>query len=168
MEKSGIWLEYMALGEWSGHEAGRRLLAALYEKAAGGPMPPIVERPGEKPRFLEGPWHFSVTHTKKHAFCALARFPVGIDAEEADRPVKEALAERILSPGELAQYRQAPDPRRALLTFWVLKEAAGKLSGRGLRGDLRATNFSLEDPRVTERAGCLLAVLSDQEEGYAV
>ena len=48
-----------------------------------------------------------------------------------------------------------------MLTFWVLKEAAAKLSGEGLRGYPNHTHFSLEDPRVTELDGCILAVMEE-------
>ena len=51
--------------------------------------------------------------------------------------------------------------RLALLKFWVLKEAAAKLSGEGLRGYPNHTNFSLEDPRVRQMEDCLVAVLTD-------
>ena len=50
------------------------------------------------------------------------------------------------------------DKRRALLTFWVLKEAQVKRTGDGLRGYPNKTDFFLEDPRVTEMDGCLVAV----------
>ena len=93
----------------------------------------------------------------------LAEHNVGIDAEELDRNISLKLAEKILSPMEKAQYDAAPDKRRALLKFWVLKEAAAKLSGEGLRGYPDHTQFSLEDPRVTEIDGCLVAVLQDKE-----
>ena len=72
------------------------------------------------------------------------------------------LAQKILSPGERAQFEAASDPRKALLTFWVLKEAAAKLSGEGLRGYPNKTNFSLDDPRVTEIDGCLVAVMEGE------
>ena len=70
-----------------------------------------------------------------------------------------ALAEKILSPGERVQFDAAPDKRRALLTFWVLKEARVKRTGEGLRGYPNKTDFSLDDPRVTEMDGCLVAVI---------
>ncbi len=143
-----------------GHEAGRALLEALYREATGLPLPPIVIGEWGKPYFVDSGWHFSISHTKNHAFCALARENVAIDAEEFDRPINQKLAEKILSPGEKAQYDAAPDKARALLTFWVLKEAAAKLSGRGLRGYPNNTDFSLDDPRVREMDGCLVAIFT--------
>lgn len=143
----------------TGHEAGRELLARLYCSEIGGKMPEILTEPGGKPYFADGNVHFSITHTKGHAFCALSDRPVGIDAEELTRQVKPGLAEKILSPGELEQYRAAEDKNRALLTFWVLKEAEAKRTGRGIRGYPNQTKFSLDDPRVTELHGCLVAVV---------
>lgn len=143
-----------------GHEAGRALLEALYREATGLPLPPIVIGEWGKPYFVDSGWHFSISHTKNHAFCALARENVAIDAEELDRPINQKLAEKILSPREKAQYDVAPDKNRALLTFWVLKEAAAKLSGRGLRGYPNDTDFSLDDPRVREMDGCLVAIFT--------
>lgn len=156
-----------ALAGRTGHEAGRALLAALYRKETGLDLPPIAVKAGGKPYFPGSDWHFSISHTPRRAFCALSRREIGIDAEELDRNVNLALAEKILSPGEKAQFDAAPDKRRALLTFWVLKEAAAKLSGEGLRGFPNHTNFSLDDPRVREIEGCVVAILREGE-AYAL
>lgn len=145
----------------TGHEAGRMLLAKLYREAAGENLPPIVKLPGGKPVFETGDWHFSISHTPKHAFCALSKHNIGIDAEEADRKINLRLAEKILSPDEKVQFDTAADQRRALLTFWVLKEAEAKLTGKGIRGFPNHTNFSLADPRVEEVDGCILAVMEE-------
>ena len=143
----------------SGHEAGRELLAALYREETGKEMPPIRVTDRGKPYFETGAWHFSISHTKRHAFCVLSKQPVGIDGEELDREINPRLAEKILSPGEKVQYDAARDKNRALLTFWVLKEAAAKLTGEGLRGYPNHTAFSLDDPRVREMDGCLVAAM---------
>lgn len=145
----------------SGHEAGRELLARLYRQETGENLPPIRKTPRGKPYFEDSPWQFSISHTPKHAFCVLSKYNVAIDAEELDRNINLKLAEKILSPAEKQQFDTAPDKRKALLTFWVLKECAAKLSGDGLRGYPNHTNFSLEDPRVTELHGCLVAVMEE-------
>lgn len=142
-----------------GHAAGRVLLAEMYRAATGEEMPPILVADRGKPYFAAGEWYFSVSHTKRHAFCALSRRPVGIDAEELDRHIRLELADKILSPGEWIRFQEATDKQRALLTFWVLKEAAAKLTGEGLRGYPNHTDFRLDDPRVRELDGCLVAVM---------
>ena len=148
-----------ALNGRTGHDAGRQLLEQLFREETGQPLPTIAVTEKGKPYFPDSPWHFSITHTKGHAFCALSRNPVGIDAEELSRDVRLIIAPRVLSPMEMEQFEAAPDQRKALLTFWVLKEAAAKFTGEGIRSFPRHTSFSLDDPRVTERDGCLLAVI---------
>ena len=133
----------------------------LYRQETGEDLPEIRITDRGKPYFPESLWHFSISHTTKHAFCILSRNNVGLDAEELDRKVNLKLAEKILSPSEKQQFDAAENKEKALLTFWVLKEAAVKLSGEGLRGYPNHTNFSLEDPRVMELDGCILAVMEE-------
>lgn len=155
-----MYLDSRDLAGKTGHEEGRELLAALYRRATGESLPPIAVGDRGKPYFPDSHWHFSISHTKKHVFCALARCPIGIDAEEVTRKIDLRLADKILSVAERAEFDAAGDQNKALLTFWVLKEAAAKLTGDGLRGYPNHTSFSLADPRVQERDGCLLAVMT--------
>lgn len=148
-----------ALTGQTGHEAGRQLLRQLYRQETGEELPSIVTTSTGKPYFENSPWHFSISHTRRHAFCVLSKEDIAIDAEELDRKIDLRLAQKILSPKEKVQFDAAEDKRRALLTFWVLKEAAVKLSGEGLRGYPNQTDFSLEDPRVREMDGCLVAIV---------
>ena len=143
----------------TGHEAGRELLARLYREATGRDCPEIAVTDRGKPYFVTGEWHFSISHTNKHVFCAVSSRPVGLDAEEADRQINLKLAEKILSEPEKMRFEAAPDRREALLKLWVLKEAAAKLSGEGLRGYPNRTDFDPGDPRVTEQDGCYVAIL---------
>ena len=145
----------------TGHEAGRQLLAEVYRAETGEALPEIRTTDRGKPYFPDSDWHFSISHTRKHAFCVLSRNNVGLDAEEADRKINLKLAEKILSPWEKQQFDAAENPEKALLTFWVLKEAEAKRTGEGLRGYPNHTNFSLDDPRVTELDGCLVAVMEE-------
>lgn len=148
------------LGGLTGHQAGRQLLERLYQMETGAEMPRIRLSARGKPYFENSPYHFSISHTSRHAFCVLATVPVGIDAEELDRPVRLSLAKRVFSPQEQQRFAQAPDPHRAFLSLWVLKEAAVKCSGMGLTGFPNGTDFSPEDPRVRQWAGCLVAIMT--------
>ena len=153
----------MELGSLSGHEAGRLLLQKLWAKQVGGTLPEIAVTDRGKPYFVDSPWHFSISHTKKRVFCALSERNVGIDAEEADREISPALARRYLSPVEYARWEAAPDRRIALLRLWILKEAYAKLTGKGIGNYLQTTDFDPQDPRITEIDGCLVAVLTEPE-----
>ena len=145
------------------HLAGLCLLEKLY----GAPLPEIKRTSLGKPYFPGEDLYFSISHTKNHIFCAIAEHPIGIDAEETDRDIRLSLAEKLLSSGELEQFQNAPDKRKALLTFWVLKEAAGKCAGEGLQLWPNRTDFLLNDPRVRQIDGCIIAIVEDKNGNNA-
>ena len=159
-------IAYRPVETESPHDAGRMLLGDLYRQHTGEDLPPIARGNRGKPYFLGSSFHFSITHTKHHAFCALSDKPVGIDAEELERNIDLRLAGKILSPSVIAKFEAAADKRISLLTFWVLKEAAGKCTGAGINGYPNHTNFSLDDPRVTTQHGCLLAVIQEDDHAF--
>ena len=150
-----------ALNGRSGHEAGRALLDRLYREETGEDCPEIAIADRGKPYFLNSTWHFSISHTKRHVFCALDDRPVGLDAEEMDRKADLRLAERILSASEKRHFDAAADKQTCLLRLWVLKEAAAKLTGEGLRGFPNHTDFDPNDPRIMEMDGCYVAVFTE-------
>ena len=154
-----IDLQWRTIEPSEGHEAGRALLAQMYKAHRGAELPNVVLEERGKPRFAEDPLQFSISHTKGHVFCVLSDKPVGIDAEEMSRNIDLRLAEKILSPAEKKRYLACEDQHAALLKLWVLKEAAAKCSGEGLRGYPNQTDFSPEDPRIQEIAGCYVAVV---------
>lgn len=145
-----------------GHTAGRQLLENMYAKYVGGQLPEILVTERGKPYFAQGGWHFSISHTKRRVFCVLSRHNVAVDAEEVDRQPDLRLADKILSPRERQYYDRAQDKSAALLRFWVLKEAAAKLSGMGLKGYPKDTEFVPDDPRVTVRDNCYVAVMEKE------
>ena len=154
-------LDFWPLNGLDSRVAGKLLLAQMYEELTGEEMPPIEKASRGKPYFPGSDLHFSITHTKSTVFCAISDKEIGIDAEELTRKVSPALAEKILSPYEYAQYEALPAEEKnlALLRLWVLKEAEAKCSGLGLRGYPNHTRFDLDDDRVQELAGCLVAVI---------
>ena len=157
---------WMRLDGRSGHEAGRQLLAQLYREETGEACPEILTGERGKPYFPDSPLHFSISHTKNHAFCVLAPVPVGIDAEEKDRKVKLRLADKILSESEKCRFDAAPDKQSALLRLWVLKEASAKLIGEGLNGYPNHTDFDPCDPRIQEIDGCYVVVLKENDHDF--
>ena len=158
-----MFLEGNAIADSTGQVAGRALLKQMYLRYVGAPLPAIAVTERGKPYFVDSPWHFSISHSKGHVFCALSKRPVGIDAEEIDRNRNLKLAEKILSPMEWLQFDSAADQRLALLTFWVLKEAQAKMTGEGLRGYPNHTEFMLTDPRVRIMQDCLVAVIEEED-----
>ena len=146
-----------------GHLVGRELLAKLYTQATGEPLPEISVTSNGKPYFKDSVWHFSISHTKQYAFCALSQQNIGLDAEEKGRKVSEMMVEKFASCSEKLRFGE--DPQDAFLRLWVLKEAYAKLTGRGIGNWLKNTDFDPFDQRIQEIYGCYVAVL---EEEYAV
>ena len=159
-------LKWERLDGRSGHEVGRQLLGQLYREETGEELPAIHIAPRGKPYFEDSALHFSISHTKEHAFCVLAECPVGIDAEEKSRQINLCLAEKILSEPERVRFEAAADQRDALLRLWVLKEAAGKLTGEGVNGYPNHTDFDPCDIRIQEIDGCYVAVLKENDHDF--
>ena len=155
--------KWKRLENQSGHEAGRELLAALYLEETGEEMPPILRTEQGKPYFSCGQWHFSISHTERHAFCCLSHKNVGIDAEEIGRKIDSRIAARYLSETEQVRLRNAPDQQVALLRLWVIKEAYAKLTGRGIGNWLKETDFCPDDPRIMCIDGCFVAILEGEK-----
>lgn len=152
-------IAFARLNGRDGHTVGRELLAKL----CGGNVPEIAETKLGKPYFVNSKFHFSISHTKFHAFCCLSENNVGLDAEEMDRRVSPALAKKILSETERRRHAAAADPDAAILRLWVLKEAYAKLLGKGLGDYLYQTDFDPADPRIMIIDGCYVAVMEEKE-----
>ena len=150
----------------TGHEVGRQLLRQLYREETGEELPEIRIAPRGKPYFEDSALHFSISHTKEHAFCVLSSCPVGIDAEEKGRQINLRLTEKILSEPERVRFEAAADQRDTLLRLWVLKEAAGKLTGEGINGYPNYTDFDPCDSRIQEIDGCYVAVLKENDHDF--
>lgn len=93
------------------------------------------------------PVNFNLSHTTGQVGCAVTLDPdvsVGLDLEEADRRTTATLADRFFADDETAWIHAQPDPLRAFLSVWTLKEAFVKAAGRGL--SLGLETFSVRPP----------------------
>ena len=109
----------------------------------------LCHTPLGKPYFAEphAP-HFSLSHTKALAVCAISDTPIGVDAEPCDRKVSPAVCRRFLG---------GCSPEEAVLR-WTERESFGKLTGEGA-----ASQPTVFDPDVlcfhsTPVAGHLITV----------
>ena len=128
------------------HEIDRKLNAAAYMllwqglKAGYGleAPPELALLPGGKP-YLKGhpDIHFNLSHCPKAALCAIAGVPVGADIESI-RPYNPQLARRVLSEAEVEQVESSPSPDIVFARLWTMKESLLKLTGEGIRRDLKS------------------------------
>ena len=148
-------IAFARLNGRNGHAVGRALLTQLC-----GELPEILVTPQGKPYFAHTDLHFSISHTKNHAFCCISHRNIGIDAEEMDRKISPALGDKILSTSEKQRCGNSAD----ILRLWVLKEAYAKLTGRGLGDYLYETDFDPRDPRVLIIDGCYVAIMEEETD----
>jgi 4'-phosphopantetheinyl transferase len=96
---------------------------------------------------------FSLTRSSGLAAVAVANAEgcrVGIDAERRDRPLCCIPADVVLSPAERSQLATFPPCRQAseFLKLWTLKEAYGKLRGRGICFPLERVEIAVSPERL--------------------
>ncbi len=119
-------------GRGEARETAHALLREANALLCGDRMPALSRTEFGKPFFPDGRFHFSLSHTRSLAACAVSDRPVGVDAETL-RPVRPRLASFVLTPGERDWLDARPDFDEALLTLWTCKEALVKRSGEGLQ-----------------------------------
>ena len=89
-----------------------------------------------KPYFRDYPEiFFNISHCHRGIACALMDRPVGIDIEEIQYDAD--LAKVILCPEELEAVRSADEPAVKFTELWTRKESFLKLTGEGLRNDMK-------------------------------
>lgn len=126
-------------------EQGRRLCVAAYQLLQKGLLleyditePPIFGYEADGKPFIEGhpDVHFNLSHCHEAAICAVSDHPVGIDIESI-RPFKDSLARYTMNDDELRLIHHSTHPEVAFIRLWTMKEALLKLTGKGIRNNLR-------------------------------
>ena len=127
------------------HENGRRLSVAVYlllkkglQEEYGITENPVFGYSEEgKPFIIDHPdIHFSFSHSGDVALCAISGQPVGADVE-VPRKISPSLVSYTMNDREKAQIDASPNPERQFLYFWTRKEALLKLTGEGIRNDMK-------------------------------
>lgn len=80
--------------------------------------------------------HFSLSHCREAAACVVDRVPVGVDVESLDS-YSPALVAHTMNDDEQRLIHSAPDPRLAFMRLWTMKESLLKMTGEGIRNDMR-------------------------------
>lgn len=112
-----------------------------------------------KPYFRDYPdTFFNISHCHRGIACAVMNKPVGIDIEEIQ--YDEHLAKVILNPEELESVRNADEPMVKFTELWTRKESFLKLTGEGLRDDMKNILSEAEKVNFTTEVS--------QSEGYVL
>lgn len=127
------------------HEQGRRecvvayqlLKRALREEYGITENPIFAEREHGKPYIVgQEDIHFNLSHCREAVVCVVSNEEVGIDVERI-RPYNDNLARYVLSDEEYDRVRLSDNPDLEFTKFWTMKESLLKLTGEGIRDDLK-------------------------------
>lgn len=127
------------------HEQGRRecvaayllLKRALLEEYGIKENPILAEHNGGKPYIVgREDIHFNISHCREAVVCIVSNAEVGIDVERI-RPYNDNLARYVLNDEEYASVIGSDNPALEFTKFWTMKEALLKLTGEGIRDDLK-------------------------------
>lgn len=80
--------------------------------------------------------HFNLSHCREAVACVVSDRPVGIDVESV-RQYKDSLARYTMNDDELRLIAEAERPDVAFTRLWTMKEARLKLTGEGIRNDMK-------------------------------
>ena len=124
--------------------AGLLLRRALQEAAIPCTDASFQTGPYGKPHLKQDGVFFNLSHAGEYVVCALADCAVGVDVEQQnrflDRARNQKLAARILTAEEAACWEASGCAARSLLRFWTRKESYVKMTGEGLRKELRCVD----------------------------
>lgn len=135
------------------HENGSRLSLAVYlllmeglRKEYGITEPPVFDYlEGGKPVIKGHPEiYFSFSHSGNVALCAIDSRPVGADMETS-RKITPSLIAYTMNDEEQALIASAPESLSAFLALWTKKEAVLKLTGEGIRNDMKSVLVNAEN-----------------------
>lgn len=97
-----------------------------------------------KPYLAEFPdIHFNLSHCHNAIACVVDSKPVGVDVEDMGR-YRESLARYCMNDSEMNSILGAADPDLEFTRLWTRKEAVYKLSGTGIKDDIRGCLEHLE------------------------
>lgn len=132
--------------------------------------------PTEKPQFKYGehgkpfikdyPKHFNISHCKRGIAVAVSPSPIGIDIENIQRSINEALVKRVMNKKEKEEITTCKQPELAFIRLWTRKEAVLKLRGTGLTDQMQDVLSSGKEhiqTFVNKEKGYVWSVASDEE-----
>ena len=80
--------------------------------------------------------HFSLSHSKNHAACAVSDNEVGVDIQQIV-PVSDAVAKRVLTDEEYSRFKAAAEKDEYFCEIWTVKESFLKKTGQGIASEIR-------------------------------
>lgn len=167
---AGLLLQKMVRDQQSGNAmSGMQCCTAeqlLEELAEPLPLQYLYGRCG-KPRLMDFPLHFSLSHSGGYVLCAAADREIGADIQQFRTMNLLRLAKRFFPEQEYAALERCDDSEqeRLFFTLWSRKEAYGKLTGQGVAAMLGRSDFSADWESVSAPWGYALEICTEIRAG---
>lgn len=114
---------------------------------------------------------FNLSHSGNLVICAVSEKPVGCDVEKIEEASDKVL-KRIATIKEKNYYEQfaGEERNRAFYRLWTMKESYSKMTGEGMRMDLKRVEFLQEESiRVFLNGKLSNCMIKEYEiDGYAI
>ncbi len=140
----------------------------LRERFGLSHCPEFSEKSNGKPFLQDYPKiFFNISHCHRGIACAVMDKPVGIDIEEIQ--FDGDLAKVIFNPEELEAVRSADDSAVKFTELWTRKESFLKLTGEGLKDNLKDVHSNANDVTFTtgiNRSACHIHSVAIWEEKH--
>ncbi len=107
---------------------------------------------------------FNISHCREAVACAVSHHPVGIDVESV-REYTPSLLNFTMSADEQAQISAATRHDIAFIRLWTQKEALLKLTGEGLRDNVR-TVLEEQEAKNTRQESVILNTTVSHNQRY--
>lgn len=91
--------------------------------------------------YIDGPIYFNLSHSGRYVVCVFSTAETGIDIEEMV-PTDIHDFNSFFSEQEKKQIHSAPQPLKAFLRLWTIKESVIKAEGKGLSIPLQQLDTS--------------------------
>lgn len=106
------------------------------------PVLPEVDEKG-KPVLGGHEVHFNLSHSHDYVVCAISSANIGIDIEKI-QGLNLSLSKRIFAEKELMKFEQLSEEKQLdyIYETWTKKESVLKLTGDGLKIDMRQLDFA--------------------------
>lgn len=109
--------------------------------------------------------NFNISHCKELAVCAVAKNPIGVDAEKI-RDFSERVMKRCFTASENDYVKKSTSPNKAFFQLWTLKESYIKAIGIGLSYPLKKAGFIIKNNNIianTEDEFSFTQIIIDNE-----
>lgn len=108
---------------------------------------------------------FNISHCRELAVCAVAKAPIGVDAEKI-RDFSERVMRRCFTEPESDYVKSNSSPNKAFFQLWTLKESYIKAIGIGLSYPLSKASFIINNNNIianTEDEFSFMQIIIDNE-----